>query len=381
MITLLPVQGQTFPSTGSDPNGAYYAWALNNAAQYSFTVPNDYQPGTDLVLLITEGTPGQSVDHQWSAVSSLNNGTPQTFTTEYTSPSSAGTLTVQSFVISTYGKISTIGIGPGSLFNVVVQRIAANSNEDPNSIKTYNIDLSYTAVASPFVYTGRLGTIETRIRSLFNETYPSNSPFITEDNILTWVNQCKNELALENYFTRWSTLDWPAIGFIDLRAMLPDMVTVFQDEGTCLRMDDTTYPNGRQMRWLADQGEWSYYYTNPGQWTPWPYHGICFLDRDLLNLLPSQAVTITGGINLKNSYEPIDLTGIAGTAGVTPPTPASYDMIYVYYALWNAFMKESRDASTMRANKAPDYQGLYEKERARLLRQKAPRITGVRPYI
>ncbi len=146
---LLPTIGHP-PGNGTDVNGnTYTEWELSDEAGFTFTLPSTYVVGEDLVLTLIESSASSSKAHKWSIVVTANTAFDETYTAEYTSSATGGTVSTRTISISTSASVGTYPLAAGTLVSVEMSRVAADSNEDSANIRLYTLKVTSVMTTSP----------------------------------------------------------------------------------------------------------------------------------------------------------------------------------------------------------------------------------------
>lgn len=372
---LSQVPARTFPTAGTDANGGtYFGWASLNAGQVSFNVPKNYQAGTDISLRISEVTPGLSKNHKWQATSRLNNGTPQAFTAEYVSPAvSSQTPTVRDMVITLGGQVSGVSVAADDLFNIIIDRVAATSNEDPNSILSYSLDYGYVVGTIWSQYSGRVGSIIADVLGLANDNNTTDT-FVTQTQILGFINDCTKEIVeqLKYWKTHTNITVTANVDPIDLIAAIPNLYEIYN-----LRWLPTTYGWNQNMLAISTEGQLQGLRQVYQQQQP-PGQALgYYIQSNMLYLVPVFTQTVTNAIEIYHSYIPADMDGSAGNC--TPPLPATFDKsVYVPFCRAQYSLVD-RTGQTAEGD-FQKYMSLFQQGIRRLAGQGTTPRVRMRPY-
>lgn len=346
--SLLPVVGHV-PVNGTDANDRTYTeWALDNAAGFSIVIPTGYVSGEEIIMVFTESSITATKAHKWRYTATVSTFS-ETHDTSYTSSAIASTITDRSITITTSGTIGSHALLAGDVVSVALSRIAADSNEDSASIRLYSLVANITTSEGPTTSClGRVGTIVTSVLSIFNDY---NQQFITQSDIVGWINECQYEIATRGYWTKTTALNVVANQTeYDLNALIADMESI---EGVTWEAEDTSYFGEKR---LIPIGTWSAYegfvQSLPTNARAWAYH----LRENVMLLVPVPTASYTAGINIRHTYSP---AALACTTSYTPHTPRSHDRLYVDYALSMAFARDRH--APMADQQAMKYSMLAEK--------------------
>jgi len=371
------------PSSGADPTEGYDSaspvgftqWEPDDEARFSVVVPETYVGGSNVLLKLHESTPSVTGRHAWQLSTLLvrpdvhvtaQQAPAETVSGEYEAAPVADRLTIRTLAATGAtgaGLVADTSIQPGDYLSFVLKRLPASSEEDPNSIKVFAISLDIvmdeTAVSD---CPGRIGRIIDTVRDLFNE---SGGDFLSDQFILRSVNRCLQELAQDDY---WRTESWiPSVAGtnrIDLLAAIPRFQDVHQ-----VRFSGRTNP----MVPLGGYKEYDDLRTASNS------SGVpeCYtVQNTSLFVWPPPQESLAEGFCIYHSYLPADLT--CGEESADPPVPRAHDMVFVYYVLRQAFL---RDRHAPGADlKFQEYSALYDREKQKLLSEGDPPGLSLRPY-
>ncbi len=374
--TLLPSSGAV-PCNGYDAvsQAAYTSWDVNDEARFSVRVPENYLAGANFSLNIRESTSSATKKHKWQVTTLLlrpgahqtdEQAESETFASECESSAVEDLLTARSFDItgaSHAGRISDTAISAGDLLCLTMKRISASDNEDPDPIKVFDLWLSMSAAeATVSACAGRTGKIVDTVRDLFNE---STGGFISDDFILRSINRCRQDLAQAGYWRREAWIS-AASGQnrIDLLMNLPDYQDLHQ-----------IHFSGQVHPMTALPGFEAYQELKTGSNTPGtPEYYV--VQNDSVYVWPPPQTNLRSGYCIYYSYLPEDIT--CSSANPNPPIPKAHDMVFVYYVLKQAFL---RDRHAPGADvKFNEYARLYEMEKQALLGEADPPRLSLRSY-
>ena len=208
---------------------------------------------------------------------------------------------------------------------------------------------------------GRVGKIMDSVRDLFNET---SEAFLSDEFILRSINRCLQDLAREDY---WRSETWvPAVAGvnrINLIEALPDYQSLHQARFSGRNSPMVSLGSYKEYDELRSAN------NSPGI----PEYYV--VQNNTLFVWPPPAEDLESGFCLYHSYLPADLT--CSSENPDPPIPRAHDMIFVYFALQQAFLRD-RHAPGADA-KFQEYSALYEREKQRLLAEGGPPELAVRP--
>jgi hypothetical protein len=200
---------------------------------------------------------------------------------------------------------------------------------------------------------GRAGKIVESVRDLLNET---GGGFVSDQFIMRMMNRCQDDLAQEGYWRRES---WaPCVAGserIDLLSAIPDYEEVFQ----------VFYSDGRTpLTRLGSYREFEEFRrARATSGTPERY----MIQNDGLFFWPLPTEDLNPGFRVFHSYLPEEIDFLEGRCD--PAIPKSRDMVFVYYVLKSAFL---RDRHAPGADlKYQEYSILYDAEKIKLLGRNA----------
>ncbi len=372
------------PSSGAEPSEAYdpisdagyTEWAVDDEARFSMTVPNDYLDGGDVTLHILESTPTTGSGHAWEVSSILlrpdlhatnQSGAAETAFLECSAPGIAHRLTQRSLRVTgsgTTGRVGGAAIAAGDLLSFTMKRMTASGAEDPANIKVLGLRLSteVSPTTSAPECSGRVAAIVETVRDLFNE---STDGFLSVEFIVRCINRCRQELAQENYWRREAHVAAVAGNHeVSLLTALADYQDAHQ-----VRFSGRPHP----MTPLAGFQEYLEIRTaSSGAGIP-EYYAI---QNDTLFVWPAPESDCPSGYAIYYSYVPPEIT--CGGVGCNPPVPKAHDMIFAYYVLKQAYLRD-RHAPGADA-KFREYSLLYERAKQALLGEADPPRLAVRSY-
>ena len=354
------------PAAGVDSLGHYRGHALDEGSAATFTVSPTYTAGTELTLKLHESTDSISKAHQWEASVKLNGGTPEVFTGEFTSPAVTDTFTYRSITISTSGEIDLVAIVGGDVVEVTLTRIAATSNEDSADIRLYAVAASETlADATVGGCAGRVGKIVDYVMDFSKEVY---SEGLTPTRVLSWINDCNDELAQDGVWPYYTTIDVTAsTESYDLVSLISDFV------GLTGLIWTTT---GEPITPISERDLQTYrlYRTSPIYTTttrPVRYS----LRGDLLFLFPNPTVASVGALGVKYKRHPGEL---GCTENFEPDFPAAYDTVFKEYCLWKHWSRDT--GSKAKTQKIQEHFSAYRQAKTKLLIRSIEQ-RGIRPAV
>lgn len=374
--TLIPSSGAV-PSNGYDPLSiaGFTEWEIGDQAGFSIVVPETYRAGNDFFLRIQESSPSAYLRHKWQVKTFLMRAgvnvtdeptVTETGAVECQSASTSDQLTTRTIAVtgaSQPGQVGGTAISSGDVLCFALQRISASVQEDPARIKIF--DLSLTVRVDDTAESdcaGRVGNIVDTVRDLFNE---ATGAFLPDNFILRSINRCQQDIAQHDYWRREAWL--PATSGtnrIDLLEAIPGYQDVHQ-----------VYFSG-QSNPMAPLGSFEEYEElktgSNATATPECY----VVQNDAMYVWPPPAADQDSGFCMYHSYLPDDLT--CSEENPTPPIPRAHDMLFVYFTLKQAFLRD-RHAPGAEA-KFQEYSQLYEQAKQNLLGEKDPPKLSLRPY-
>ncbi len=373
---LVPTSGAV-PSGGYDPVSlaAYTAWELNDEARFAVVVPDSYVAGSDFYLTIQESSSSASAKNKWHVKTLLlrpglhatdEETDVETFIQEYTSSAIADQLLTRTFAVTgsaEAGRISDVAITSGDVLSFTLKRIAAVENEDPGPIKVFDLSLSFSLSESAVSEcAGRIGKIIDAVRDLFNE---ATGGFIADAFILRSINRCQQHLAQENYWRRETWI--PALSGeyeLDLLSHIADYQDIHQ-----------VYFSGRSYP-MTSLGSFKQYeeLKTGSQSAGTPEYYV--VQNNRLYVWPIPNTDVGSGYCVYHSYQPADLT--CSSVNPNPPVPKAHDVIFVYFALRDAFLRDRHAPGA--DSKFSEYAQLYEAEKQRLLGEGDPPRLSLRSY-
>lgn len=373
---LTPSSG-TEPSEGYDPTSSvgFMEWELNDEARFAVVIPQRYRAGNDFFLRIHESTPSASARHKWQVETLLirpgihatdEQAAMETFSAEYTSSPTADQFSKREFAVTGQahaGMVAGLSLSPGDYLSFTLKRIVASAGEDLNPIKVFSLGLEVhldeTAVSDCY---GRVGKIVDTVRDLFNET---SEAFLSDEFIIRSINRCLQNLAQEDY---WRAETWiPAssgVYRIDLNAAIADYQSLHQ-----LRFSGHSSP----MVPVGSFKEFDEKRTSTEVRGKPEYY---IVQANTLFIWPSPSVSQQSGFCAYYSYLPDDLT--FSQANPDPPVPRAHDMVFVYFVLQQAFLRDRHAPGA--ENKFQQYSMLYEREKAKLLAEAEQPGLAIRPH-
>ncbi len=373
---LVPTSGSV-PTNGYDDTSlaGYTAWEVNDQARFSIVVPDGYLTGADFTLSIQESTPSSSVNHSWEidtllvrpSTGSTSSTTPsetvsETFTCDSV-PSRLATRSVKITGFAEPGQIGGTAIAAGDMLSVTVRRATAEGNEDPEAIRVFNIlVLTEVSAVSESECPGRLGRIIDTVRDLFNE---ATGGFISDEFIIRSVNRCMQDLAQHGY---WKRESWLAAHTEEHTIDLPAVVTDYQD------IHQVGFSGQRSpMTALGGFKEYEELKTASSA-AGVPRYWVA--QNNILYVWPTPSEEVTSGYCVYHSYLPGEIACSPDRSN--PPIPPSHDMVFVYFVLKQAFL---RDRHAPGADiKYREYAELYDAEKHDLLGEGDPPKMSLRSY-
>lgn len=373
--SLLPLSDAT-PSHGYDPVAgvAYIEWRLFDEALFYLTIPERYEPKSDVFIQIDEASLSVSLNHAWEVATTLfrpsmslasKDAATQTVDLQFTSAESPLQLSrrlIQATGGQTPGCIGSQPMQPGDLLCLTLRRASATTMEDPLPLRVFNIQAgiqrSQTRISD---CPGRLGTIIDSVRDLFNDT---SQGFLTDEFIVRSVNRCVRELAQEGYWNRETNLSAQAgVSSIDVRSVIPDLQDIYQ---VCFQTHQEMMECVGSFRQFT-----SLQHSMPGAGRPQFYT----LQGGILYVWPPPLVNADPGFIVFHSYLPPEIKCTAEALEL--PFPRAYDAMLVHFVLKEAFL---RDRSSPEADiKVQQYSAMYEADKQRLLGEAAPPTLSLRP--
>lgn len=361
-LTWIEVAGDTATDGVDGTSGApYWPFALTNVRRGNVRVPTGYVTGSAIYLTILESTAGSSLRHKWQIQASLfekdsdttNVSGVDTFTSEVVSSATVQTLNERQIEISTDGEILGTDPAAGDMITIVLTRIAASAAEDPNDIRVFGAYVVFeTDLAAISGVPGRLGTIIDHVYVLANVESDVDRPDapMTPAKIIAWVNQCKNDVAIEQAWEQVTTMSTVAstAGYV-LETAIPRYDRVDQ---AWWNYGGTRYqliPFGNRK--LYDQAQDSTTQTG----TPEYFH----IENGYIYLWPTPESACANAVELHHSYSPADLNAVDN---YTPPWPVDYDVMAEYYCLWMNGLKDATGRHIPAL--VTQYERLYLKKKA-----------------
>jgi hypothetical protein len=350
-----------------DPvSGAVYRlWAINNEARFSLQIPAGVVAGCGPTFKIMEAGSAPSTRHKWRLTASLlKAGTTsssqlagiQSYEWEYTASDQPDRLTQRTIAITAVGAAR---FESGDLLACALKRVPASSNEDPGDVRVYamlmDFPVSETRVSQ---CSGRVGSIIDTVRDLFND---EDGGFLTDAFILRALNRCRADLAAEGF---WRASAWvPAeqgLSSVQVRSSLPDLVRV-----TGVRYG----PEQRVMKPLSgpDEAAELVRYAGPGAPVAYLYF------NGILEIHPAPDRDSAQGFLVSYSRIPPELT--CSDLNCDPALPESADMLFVFWALKDAFLRDRHAPGAELKYRA--YEALYAREKERITEL----LAGVSPRI
>lgn len=348
----MPVDGYD-----TESGAGFTLWTVGNAAGFRFVIPENYRSGNDLFIILFESASSASANHSYAVNSVLLRSgidpAAEKFTYRFRSPSSANLITRRSLKASgssVPGAIAGRAVLAGDVICVNLQRISSSTGEDPNPVKIFAalVEISVETVTnSPC--SGRVGKIVDSARDLFNE---SCAGFLSDEFILRCINRCIEDLAQEDY---WRSEKWISCARgateIDLLEAVPKYQKIFQ-----VTFQGCETP----LRLLASYQEYLEFKGRAGG------NGVpqaLVIQNNSMHVWPAPDRSLPTGFRLYHSCIPDEIT--CSSENPNPPVPRAHDIIFVYYTLKHAFL---RDRHAPGADlKFQEYSLLYDREKRKLL--------------
>lgn len=209
---------------------------------------------------------------------------------------------------------------------------------------------------------GRVGTIIDTARDLFNE---AAGGFLTDAFILRNINRCQQDIAQEDYWRRETWI--PSVSGtyeIPLLSQIPQYQHVYQLHFAS--NSEPMTPLGSFQEYLELRADSS----APGM----PQYYV--LQNNTLFVWPPPDRDSESGFCVYHSYLPDVLT--CSAANPNPPVPKAHDMVFVYFVLKQAFL---RDRHAPGADvKFQEYSAIYYREKQKLLAAGDPPGLALRSY-
>ena len=208
---------------------------------------------------------------------------------------------------------------------------------------------------------GRIGRIIDTVRDLFNE---SSGGFLPDEFIIRSMNRCQEDLARENYWRGETCI--PAeqgVCRIDLLTAIPRFQDLHQVRFIGCAAPMIPLDCFKEYQDLAAGSR--------STGTPQYY----VVQNNSLYVWPAPASSSESGFCVYHSYLPDDLTG--SPENPDPRVPQAYDMLYVYFVLKLAFLRDRHAPGA--DTKFAEYSRLYEMEKQGLLGEGDPPRLAVRP--
>jgi hypothetical protein len=372
---MIPTAGAA-PEEGYDPISlaGFTSWAMGDQALFSVVVPGTYLPGADFALNVQESTASVSGRHAWRVKTCLfrpgmhrtdQPALTETFSTECVAQPVAHQLSVRTFALTgsaTAGQVSGMAIEPGDHLSFVLTRVPASLDEDPLPIEVFSVylDVREDSTAES-AYEGRLGRIIDTVRDLFNE---SGGEFLSDHFIIRAANRCLEELAQDDYWRRETWIPcFSGASRTDLLPMIPDFQALHH-----VRFNGSPMP----MTPLGGYEEFDELKTGSGS-SGIPQYYV--LQNTILSVWPPPGTDLQSGFCVYHSFLPDPITGPGDS--VHPPVPKAHDLLFVYYVLKQAFLRD-RHAPGADA-KFQEYSALYDRARHALLSQSEAPASCLQP--
>ncbi|MBI4965354.1 MAG: hypothetical protein HY913_18905 [Desulfomonile tiedjei] len=371
------------PSSGAVPSNGYDAvslagfteWEVGDEARFSIVVPETYRAGNDFYLRIQESSPSLSLRHKWQVKTLLMRpevnvtdeaAVTETFSLECQDASTADRLTTRTLPVTgsaKQGQVQDHVISPGDVLCFILRRVNASAQEDPAAIKVFDVSLvARVDDSADSDCAGRVGKIFDTVRDLFNE---ATGGFLPDNFILRSINRCLQDIGQHNY---WRRETWMPAEAGENRVDLLEAIAGYQDVHQ-VHFSGQTAP----MMPLGSFEEYEELKTGSNATGVPEYYAV---QNDSMYVWPPPATNLASGFCAYHSYLPADLT--CSEENPTPPLPAANDMLFVYFVLKQAFLRD-RHAPGAEV-KFQEYSGLYEQAKQRLLGEKDPPKLALRPY-
>ena len=350
------------PSNSRDPvtQAVHTLWESGDQAGFSVRLSPEYVTGSDLYVMLDESTASPGAAHSWKITVTLNrqiDGGAATFTETSTHdclspgvPNSRVKRRLAATGAVSAGTVDNYAILPGDDLTFVLTRSAPVEDDDPLEIRVINIHVEYeTAQATLSDCSGRIGLIIEAVRDLFNEP---EADFLTDSFILRSMNRCQQDIAADGY---WRTGTWiPCVSgrdVIHLPDVIPDYVDVYR----------VAYgPQRRELRQLNSVRR----FMSLKSLLDIPGTPEYFLaQNNNLMIIPTPTQTLSHGFLVYHSYCPPHISCSQDVA--QPDIPKSFDQIFVYFSLAQAFLKDR--AAPGADVKFHEYTALYQNLKNRLL--------------
>ncbi len=357
-----------------DDQTVHTIWEPGDEAGFTLVVGPDYSTGTDFSLIIEELSGNAGYSHAWNVKCLLKKEVEGQFSSceessvHWFTPIDSGD-TVTRRVIQVTGQfnpgtVDNVSIQPGDYITFIVGLSAEPGIEDYLDVKVLNIRIEHeTSQASLSDCPGRIGLIVETVRDLFNEPH---ADFLTDDFILRSINRCMQDVAMDGY---WRRSTWVPVAAgqdaIDLLEAIPDFTDVYQ---VCYGPQRNPIGNLASRQRLMRLKK---VFDTRG--TPEFY----IVENNRLEILPVPGVSLNQGILVYHSYCPAPLT--CSDRNPNPDVPRSYDMLFVYFTLCQAFLKD-RGAPGADV-KFHEYNTLYQNLKNRLLATAAPGRASLSPSV
>lgn len=355
-----------------DTHARHTLWESCDEAGFTLIVPSDYTAGTDLDLVLEESSPASGLCHSWTVKCSMKKEVnsqvsihEESSEHEFTASGSSGSMITRSMTVTgslNPGTLNNVSIQPGDGLTFIIRRSACEVDEDPGEIKVFNISVEYEASQALLSNCpGRTGLIMETVRDLFNEP---EADFLTDDFMLRSMNRCMQDLAMEGYWRRSSWI--PSVAgsdVVNLLEAIPDFNDVYQVSYGPQRWPMTVLSSLKGLERLR------MVFDVPG--TPEYY----LIQNNSLMITPVPTVSLSKGFLVYHSYCPAALT--CSDKNPNPDVPRSYDQLFVYFTLCQAFLKDrgAPGADT----KFNEYNALYQNLKNRLMATAAPVRASIRP--
>jgi hypothetical protein len=373
--TMVPSSGAV-PSNGYDPDSlaGFTEWDLGDEARFSIVVPENYVVGNNFSLRLEESSPTAAAAHGWQVTTLLlrpgssvtdEQVLAETTGVDYLSPSVAQQLATRTFPVtggSGAGRVGDVLVQAGDVLSFILRRVPVETLDDPEAINLFDVSVVIRAdetVASDCA--GRVGTIVDSVRDLFNE---AAGGFLSDLFILRSLNRCLQDLAQENY---WRGETWlPALsgtGEVDLLQEIPNYQDVHQVRFSgrdSPMVPLNSFPEYQDLKAASSgRGAPEYYVVQNNKIYVWP--------------IPSQSTA--SGYCVYHSFLPEEIT--CSPDNPNPDIPRAHDMIFVYFALKQAFLRDRHAPGA--DTKFTEYSQLYQRAKQSLLGEGEPPRLSLKP--
>jgi len=360
--TLYPVTGENVPTTGEENGDSYWAWAIDDALYFSRLVPNGYTPGGSIKIDIEEATPGVSDNHKWEFTAKLLPVVPagseyeQVFSQEYVSSATANTHTDRTVAIHQNGTIDGKYARAGDELIVTIRRKAASTNEDANRIKIFQLVLVFAGLeGSAAQLPGRLGNIVAEVYERLNDVKLRG---IGAYAIIRQCNTVMDDLADAGLWKKTGALTLVSgTETYDLSVPFADFVKLHGVKWTTTRIPIIGAKNRESYDMIL-------------QVIPSGEPIRHWIENFSLSLAPIYSGDPVDTLDIRYSYRPTDLDSMDN---YTPPLPATYDKLFVYWCLFAITQTYELDTGRPGIAKSSEFFKLWQSVRKRLLATLEPK--------